>query len=80
MMGMYYKISFFLVFTYRLSSDHRLFLGLCDSDWIGQILLEKNKRDGKAICAMRFGSIHHMTSAKNIGIRIDLADSKYFIT
>ncbi len=54
-------------------------MGICSSMLVDQVLRKKYERCGKPVCAIRFGSIHHMSDAKDIGVRVDILDREYLI-
>jgi hypothetical protein len=54
-------------------------LGICDCDAVSQSLLNERQWCQKSICAIRFGAMSRMPDLKNIGIRIELVESKYSI-
>jgi hypothetical protein len=76
-MGTVDKFNLFIfMYIYIL---YRLFLAICDDDIVSQILFSKREYCEKSICAIRFGAMSRMSDLKDIGVRIDLVDSEYFI-
>ncbi|CAF4972178.1 unnamed protein product, partial [Rotaria sp. Silwood1] len=57
-----------------LFHDDGLFLGICDSDEVNQILLQEREHYKTSICAIRFGALSRLINIKDIGIRIDLLE------
>jgi hypothetical protein len=73
-----YNTKFSVIYK-SISFHHRLFLGICDSILVDKILSMGHERWKKPVCAIRFGSIHRMSNAKDVGVRVNLVDSKYLI-
>jgi hypothetical protein len=57
----------------------RLFLAICDSDTVRTSLLEEHHLHQASICAIRFGTMSRMVDPEKIGVRIEVAESKFII-
>ncbi|CAF3651810.1 unnamed protein product [Rotaria sp. Silwood1] len=57
-----------------LFHDDGLFLGICDSDEVNQILLQEREHYKTSVCAIRFGALSRLMNIKDIGIRVDLLE------